>query len=366
MEAKNGFGDGVPGKLSSCRDCGGTVSKKARVCPHCGRPSPVLQKYAVNRARVRPINRFCFGFFWIVSALLVVLIVVGVAMDFVGESDSGGATEPALKGKARPATLVKTEGEWRCYQGPKRFISLALRGDDPKIALMLTQNSPQPIIGFFHNEPRVKNTKSLVAYSSSHGQSEFQLRSEPGHDILDTHVPEFLSYMKATRDLVFLIDGRKYSALNADYDRALAWLQTPARERTVVGRSENDYLKKRGSWRYYDARPRYAALALNRDSADSMNLTMRHSVAGGSFGLYRTLNEDCRVREVSLYSKAAGGQVNFTFECEDGSSVLPSREEELFAILREKKVISLSVDGRIYTAKNQGFAKAEKWVKAAP
>jgi Ribosomal protein L7/L12 C-terminal domain len=32
-------------KLSGCRCCHGSVSEEARVCPHCGQPSPVVSSW---------------------------------------------------------------------------------------------------------------------------------------------------------------------------------------------------------------------------------------------------------------------------------------------------------------------------------
>lgn len=55
-------GDVSAAHLTTCADCGGTVSRMAPACPHCGRPKP-RKKSSVRR--------------WLLLSLLVVAGVVG-------------------------------------------------------------------------------------------------------------------------------------------------------------------------------------------------------------------------------------------------------------------------------------------------
>lgn len=218
-------------KLGKCKDCGGVVSLRAATCPHCGRPNPVVRDSPPMKKEFNSCCRFIAVVGVIAGALLFLVSVAGALIKFssgTGSPDGPEKSKSTQKWESGPAIYIKRVGAWRCYQGPKKFISLKLRGDSkPKTALMLTQNSPQPIIGFFHNEPKVQYFKSLVAYSSSHGQSVYELRCAPGHDLLEKNAVQFLGFMRAASDLVFLVDGKKYTARNSGFGRAEAWLQAP-------------------------------------------------------------------------------------------------------------------------------------------
>ena len=59
--------------LSECKECKGTVSSEARVCPHCG-----VKKPAGPSALVRKFGRFIRKLALIAVGLLVVLFILGV------------------------------------------------------------------------------------------------------------------------------------------------------------------------------------------------------------------------------------------------------------------------------------------------
>jgi hypothetical protein len=78
-------------KLGTCRSCGGTVSKNAKACPHCGDKKPV--KKEVSKL--------------VSYSLITIMVIMGIQMVIAGPSSTTSSSPPSSSGSVNLSDPAK-------------------------------------------------------------------------------------------------------------------------------------------------------------------------------------------------------------------------------------------------------------------
>ena len=123
--------------LTTCEDCGGSVSTSAAACPQCGRPNNAAAPPPVVAQPDPPKRRSV-----VEAGCLTVVIVVGglVLLSVLGAVLSGDSVKPSKSySHLRPGHVGHTRGgHWAChsYDGMDAFFTAAGDRDEATMSAM--------------------------------------------------------------------------------------------------------------------------------------------------------------------------------------------------------------------------------------